>query len=440
MRFFDREQEFEKLREIEELSHEVAQFTIITGRRRIGKTEMVKKCYENKTMLYFFVARKAEADLCDIFTEEIHSKLGIPIIGKESSFAAIFRFIMELSQTRHINLFIDEFQDFYRVNPSIYSDMQNIWDSYKNTAHINLIVAGSVNTLMNKIFKDKKQPLFGRQTATINVRPFRPSVLKDIMSEYCPGYKKSDLLALYTLTGGVAKYVELFIDRKRFTEKKMMDMFFERDSYFLLEGKNMLVDEFGKDYGIYFSILTLIAQGKNTRSELENALNIKELSGYLKNLCEEYGLISKMQPIYEKSGNKNVHYAINDQFLKFWFRFIYKYMHIIEAGGNDKLKAIAERDFSTVSGKSLESYFNEVLKESGNYTRLGYWHDRKGENEIDIVAEDELENRIEFIEVKRQAKNFDEQVLKEKSELFFKAVGPFKGYDIVYRGLSIEDM
>ena len=440
MRFFDREQEFEKLREIEELSHEVAQFTIITGRRRIGKTEMVKKFYEDRSMLYFFVARKAEADLCEIFIEEVRSKLGIPIIGNATSFAAIFKLIMEISQDQHINLFIDEFQDFYRVNPSIYSDMQNIWDSYKNTAHINLIVAGSVNTLMNKIFKDKKQPLFGRQTATMNVRPFRPSVLKEIMSEYCPDYKKSDLLALYTLTGGVAKYVELFIDRKKFTEKKMMDMFFERDSYFLLEGKNMLVDEFGKDYGIYFSILTLIAQGKNTRSELENALNIKELSGYLKNLSEEYGLISKMQPVYEKSSNKNVHYAINDQFLKFWFRFIYKYMHIIEAGGNDKLRAIAERDFPTVSGKSLESYFDEVLKESGNYTRLGYWHDRKGENEIDIIAEDELESRIEFIEVKRQAKNFDEQILKDKSELFFKAVGAFKGYDVVYRGLSIEDM
>jgi hypothetical protein len=108
---------------------------------------------------------------------------------------------MELSQTQHITLFIDEFQDFYRVNPSIYSDMQNIWDTYKNTAHINLIVAGSVNTLMNKIFKDKKQPLFGRQTATMHVRPFRPSVLKEIMSEYCPDYKKADLLALYTLTG-----------------------------------------------------------------------------------------------------------------------------------------------------------------------------------------------------------------------------------------------
>ena len=441
MRFFDRETEFEKLREIEDLSHEVAQFTIITGRRRIGKTEMVKKFYENRTMLYFFVARKAEADLCDIFIEEIRTKLHIPIMdSKGMSFATIFKFIMELSQNQHITLFIDEFQDFYRVNPSIYSDMQNIWDNYKNKAHINLIVAGSVNTLMNKIFKNKKEPLFGRQTSTMHIRPFKPSVLKEIMAEYYPNYKKSDLLAIYTLTGGVAKYVELLIDRKKFTEKKMLDMFFERDSYFLPEGKNMLVDEFGKDYGIYFSILTLIAQGRNTRSELEQTLNIKELSGYLKNLSEEYGLISKMQPIYEKSTNKNVHYTIDDQFLKFWFRFVYKYTHIIEAGGNEKLRTIAERDFTTVSGKSLEHYFNEVLKETGNYTRLGYWHDRKGENKIDIIAEDEVDNKIEFIEVKRQAKNFDEEILRGKVESFMNTVGSFNGYEIIYRGLSIEDM
>ncbi len=441
MRFFDREAEFEKLREIEELSCEVAQFTIITGRRRIGKTAMIKKYYENKTILYFFVARKAETDLCEILIDEIRTKLNIPMVeSKGMSFANIFKFIMELAQAHHLTLFIDEFQDFYRVNPSIYSDMQNIWDSYKNKAKINLIVAGSVNTLMNKIFKDKKEPLFGRQTNTIHVRPFSPSVLKEIMSEYCSDYKKSDLLALYTLTGGVAKYVELFIDRKKFTDRKMLDMFFERDSYFLSEGKNMLVDEFGKDYGIYFSILTLIAQGKNTRSDIENILNIKELSGYLKNLTEEYGLIRKMQPIYEKTTNKNVHYAINDQFLSFWFRFVYKYTHIIEAGSNDKLKTIAERDFKTVSGKALESYFYEVLKETGLYTRLGYWHDRKGENEIDIIAEDELDNKIEFIEIKRQSKNFDKKVLEAKAEVFVKAVGNFKDYNIIYKGLSIEDM
>ena len=248
MKFFDREIEFEKLREIEELSQETAQFTIVTGRRRIGKTALVRRFYEGKPLLYFFVARKAEASLCEIFIEEIRTKLNIPMMdARGTSFAAVFRFVMELAQTQHITLFIDEFQDFYRINPSIYSDMQNIWDSYKNKSRINLIVAGSVNTLMNKIFKDKKEPLFGRQTATMHIRPFRPSVMKEIMAEYCPGYKKSDLLALYTLTGGVAKYVEMLIDHKKFTEKTMLNMFFERDSYFLPEGKNMLVDEFVKE-------------------------------------------------------------------------------------------------------------------------------------------------------------------------------------------------
>ena len=117
-----------------------------------------------------------------------------------------------------------------------------------------------------------------------------------------------------------------------------------------------------------------------------------------------------------------------------------KYSHIIEAGGNEKLKSIAERDFATVSGKSLEQYFMEVLKEQGSYTRLGYWHDRKGENEIDIIAEDEVDKKLEFIEVKRQSKNFDEDILKSKAASFMKSVGAYEGYEILYKGLSIEDM
>ena len=119
---------------------------------------------------------------------------------------------------------------------------------------------------------------------------------------------------------------------------------------------------------------------------------------------------------------------------------MYKYSHIIEAGGNEKLKSIAERDFATVSGKSLEQYFMEVLKEQGSYTRLGYWHDRKGENEIDIIAEDEVDKKLEFIEVKRQSKNFDEDILKSKAASFMKSVGAYEGYKILYKGLSIEYM
>ena len=107
----------------------------------------------------------------------------------------------------------------------------------------------------------------------------------------------------------------------------------------------MLVDEFGKDYGIYFSILTLISQGKTTRSELENAL-ISRNCRDIKNLSERVWSDKQEQPLYERSVNKNVHYTIEDQFLRFWFRFgCIKYSHIIEAGANEKLKSIAERDF-----------------------------------------------------------------------------------------------
>jgi AAA+ ATPase superfamily predicted ATPase len=113
---------------------------------------------------------------------------------------------------------------------------------------------------------------------------------------------------------------------------------------------------------------------------------------------------------------------------------------MLEIENYDSLKTIITRDYETFSGLMLERYFKRILIESREYTRIGSWWDRKGENEIDILAEDELEKKIEFIEVKRQEKNFDEAVLRAKSELFFKAVGTFKSYEFIYRGLSIDDM
>ncbi len=441
MNFYDRKQEIAQLLEIEDLSHEVSQFTVVSGRRRIGKTELVKKAYEDKNMLYFFVARKAEADLCDTFMDEISEKLDVPVPkGTVRNFSSVFQFVMELAEKQHIILFIDEFQEFAKVNSSIFSDMQNLWDSYKKTARINLVVGGSVKSMLTKIFEERSEPLFGRQTNKMHIKPFPPSVLKEIMHDYAPNYKAEDLLALYTLTGGVAKYVELFIDKKQFTLSKMLRAVFRADSYFLTEGKDVLVEEFGKDYGTYFSILTLISEGYNTRAELQDFLGNIELAGYLKNLIENYELISKQQPLYEKSLNKSVHYVVNDLFLRFWFRFIYKYQHVIEAGGFTRLLQVVERDYPTFSGKALESYFRECLKETGLYTRLGYWHDRKGENEIDIVAEDELEHRVTIFEVKRQAKKLDLGVLQERADAYTKTVGVYKDYSVEIKGLSMDDM
>lgn len=439
MRFYDRNQEIAFLRETRDVAKTVARFTVVTGRRRIGKTTLIREAYKDVPFVYFFVARKAESDLCEVFLEEISEKLGIPTLGSSRHFSDIFRYLMQLSQTQSFTLVIDEFQDFFRVNKGVYSEMQNIWDEYENTSKINLVVCGSIYSLMQKIFKDKKEPLYGRNTGELRVKPFRPSVLKQIMADAKPDYCKEDLLALFTFTGGVAKYVSLLVDAGALDKDAMIWHIISPNSTFLNEGKNNLIEEFGKDYGIYFSILSCIARGKNTRSEIEDVIG-KEVGGYLTNLAEEYELISKRQPLFEKSANKNVRYELDDVFYSFWFRFIFKYSYIIEIENYTKLQEIIERDYTTFSGLILERYFHRVAIESGKFTRIGRWWNRKGENEIDMVAEDELSDHVTFYEIKRQAEEISIGVLKQKAEVMLQATHEFKKYEISYKGLSMEEM
>lgn len=439
MKFFDRTEEIASLREIREMAKNNAQFTVVTGRRRIGKTSLIWKAYDDAPILYFFVARKAESDLCEDYRLEIENKFGIPTIGRAEHFADMFEFLMKLSIERPVTLFIDEFQDFFRVNKSVYSDMQRIWDIYSPKAHMNLIVCGSIYSMMTKIFKDKKEPLYNRQTRFMTVRPFTPSVLKEILSEYHPGHTSEDLLALYSFTGGVAKYVQLLVDAGATSKERMLEQIVKTDSIFLGEGKSILIEEFGKDYGIYFSILSAIARGKTSRSEIESVVG-REIGGYLTKLENEYEIIAKKQPLFEKSSTKNVRYTIEDNFFTFWFRFIYKYSYMLEIENYESLKTIINRDYETFSGLMLERYFRRVLINRQAYTRIGGWWDRKGENEIDIVAENELDNQATFFEVKRKAGNIDIEVLKQKASAFLRATGELKGYDISYKGLSMDDM
>lgn len=439
MRFFDREKEIKRLREIKHTSIDVAQFTVITGRRRIGKTSLVLEAFKDEPFLYFFVSRKDEAELCIDYCNEISQKLNVPIMGNADRFAKIFEFVMQLSCERPITLMIDEFQEFMRINNSVYSDMQRIWDLNKQNAKINLIVCGSVNSLMNKLFRDHKEALFGRNTAVMTVKQFTPSVLKGILQDYCPAATNEDLLALYLFSGGVAKYVESFIDNKIFSKEQMLDFVTQEGSHFIDEGKLMLIDEFGKDYGVYFSVLSLIAQGYNTRNQMEDILK-KEIGGYLTKLDHEYNLVTKQQPLFEPTSNKRTRYSIDDNFLRFWFRFMYKYNYMTEIGANDKLREIISRDYSTYSGFVLEKYFRDILIEKGQYTQIGYWHDNHGNNEIDIIGVDELNKHIDFYEVKRQARAINIGVLKNKSEAFFKMHKQLSNYNAAYHSLSMKDM
>ena len=439
MKFFDRVRELELLKEIEERSHRTAQFTVVVGRRRVGKTSLILKACEGREFAYLFVERMAESDLCAVFQRELEERFGEQILGRAEKFTDVFEAMMKLSVKRPITVVIDEFQEFRKVNMSVFSGIQKIWDLYKDKSKINLIVSGSVYTLIQKIFKTKKAALYGRETAFIKIEPFGVSVLKEILAEYKPKYGKEDLLALWSLTGGVAKYVEILMDRGATSFDQMVQTVVREDSVLLEEGRAVLVEEFEKEYGVYFSVLAAIASGRNTRNEIAQALG-RDVGGYLTRLERDYTLISRRQPLFAKESSRGARYQIDDCFFRFWFRFIYKYSYLLQIKGYEKLRTIITRDYPQFSGLALESYLRERFAESGEWTRLGNWWDRKGENEIDLIAEDELNGRVLVAEVKREKGRIDLGALREKFKAFTEATGRWRKAKPEFAALSMSEM
>lgn len=413
-----------------------AQMTFVIGRRRIGKTSLLTKAYAQSKTLYFFVSKKSEALLCAEFVEEIKSKLDVPVYGEIKAFKEIFALLMDMSKSQHFTLIIDEFQEFNTVNSAVFSDMQHLWDVHKDNSKINLVLCGSVYSLMTRIFEGSKEPLFGRATHRLHVKAFDVATLAQIMEENAPGYSKEDLLAFYLVTGGVAKYVELLLQNKAFDLDAIINQVIAENSLFIDEGKNLLIEEFGKEYGIYFSILSLIATGKTSRPAIESILETT-VGGHLDRLERDYGLIKKVRPIFAKPNSRIVKYAIEDNFLNFWFRFIFKYRSTIEIGNLEYLKVLIMRDYPTYCGRFLEKYFIEKLKADKLYNLIGTYWERDNQNEIDIVAINEFTKHILIAEVKRNPTQISIPKLKEKAK---KLLIGFEGYEVAYKGFSLEDI
>ena len=450
MKFFDRTEQLAQLREMKNRSYDNhSMLTVVTGRRRIGKTTLIDKSMSGEEYLYFFVGKKNEAVLCAEFTGEIRTKLGLFVPDGITSFKDIFAILMQVGEHRKFTLVIDEFQNFSEVNPSIFSDIQNYWDQFRLKTNVNLIVSGSIYSLMTKLFKDKKEPLYGRADHTKKLYPFAPSVLKEVMNEYVPGYTNDDLLALYAYTGGVPKYIELFVDAEALTKDGMIRYICKPDSPFIEEGRKLLIQEFGRKYGTYFSILEAISEGYNTQAEIATYLGSKSIGGQLSKLEETYNLIGKKRPMWAGSKSQTVRYEISDVFLRFWFRYIEKNQMMIEIGQYPLLAKVMSDDYTTYTGDTLERYFKAKMMEEMNYRAIGSWWDPKGytdskgnhqQCEIDIVAVSSDDKNAEIIEVKRNPEKFDKETMEEKVRFFIQKEKRIRRYKRTVRCLSLEDM
>ena len=219
----------------------------------------------------------------------------------------------------------------------------------------------------------------------------------------------------------------------------MIEFIVRENSPFTDEGKNLLIEEFGKNYGAYFSILSAVSGGINTQPEIMAALGDKSIGGQIKRLIEDYNVLKRLRPIGAKKGSQSVRYEITDNFLQFWFNYFDRHQTMIEIKNFVGLQHIIKTDYTTYSGKTLERYFRTKLAESGLYREIGSWWEVKGNlNEIDIVAISLEKKKALAIEVKRQKDRYRPNLLAEKVKRLKQIVLP--NYQIEPCCLAIEDM
>ena len=435
MKFYARERELEILETQYRQAQNTSIMTVITGRRRIGKTSLSKLYSEGKKTLYLFVSKKDEVLLCEEFIQAIKEKFNIPIYGEVRRFKDVFKIIMDIGQNEKIVVIIDEFQEFFQINQSVYSDVQNLWDQYKDKSNIHLIFIGSIYSLMNKIFKNSKEPLFGRADRVMYLKPFPPNVIKEILEDE-NRYNYENLFINYLLTGGVPRYQEILLTNNKFTQEEILKFYFEVDSPFIEEGRTILIEEFGKEYGTYFSILELLSEGRTSRSEIESILE-KDIGGYLEKLVTDYNIVGKIKPIGAKPTGRIQKYFISDNFLKFWFRYVYKYRTAIENNNYEYIRNKLKETLKSYSGPILEKLYQEIYRNSGKYMEIGNYWEKGNKNEIDIVCIDELNKRIKIAEVKLNKDKIKITELKEKSQNLIKK---YKEYEKEYIGLGLRDI
>lgn len=443
MKFYNRTKEIEELRRIQGRAFDSrSRMTVITGRRRIGKTSLALRATRGgDPTVYLFVSRKNEAALCEEFAGLVSSALGCYVPPEIKSFRSLFQMLMQLAKTRRFNLIIDEFQEFFNINPSVFSDMQNIWDSHRNDTRVNLLLMGSVYSMMHKIFENYHEPLFGRADAMLRLSGLGTATMKEIMHDHRPDYTNDELLAFYAITGGVPKYIELLCDDTDLSIEGMLNYVVRENSPFVNEGRNLLIEEFGKDYGLYFSVLSCIASGVNTQGAIESALGGVTVAGHLKRLIEDYSLIKRVRPIMAKPRSQNVQYEIADNFLRFWFNYFDRNQTLVELNNYEHLRKIVMSDYPTFSGLALEKWFRLKMMESRQYADIGSWWERKkgkDANEIDIVALSVDGETAVVAEVKRQRRNYDHKLFMEKVACVKAAV--LSKYEIETRLLTLEDM
>lgn len=415
-RFIDRELEMETLQR--EYVRKGSSLVILYGRRRVGKTTLISEFIKDKRALFFLASEESEAQNRADFKDKAADFLGSSLLkeAEVKSWDVIFKAITDTSFDSKPIIVIDEFQYIGKSNPAFPSVFQRIWEETLKRKPIMVILCGSLVSMMESQTLAYSSPLYGRRTAQIRLKqiPFRH------YHEFFPDKSRRELIELYSITGGVPKYIELFSESGD-VYSSIQARVLNRSGY-LYDEPHFLLRQEVTEIGSYFSVIKAVAAGNSKLSAISALLEIKatSLTKYLRTLID-LDILEREVPVTEDQPEKSKKglYKIKDNYIRFWFAFVYPNLSFIESGNSgivmDKIrKGLVSSHIAFVYEDICRERMWELNAEDRwpfHFSRIGRWWD--GKNEVDIAAIDPDGNNLILGECKYWQEPVGANVLRE---------------------------
>lgn len=437
MKFIDRKREMSTLEK--EYNRENS-FVVLYGRRRTGKTTLIKEFIKDKNAFYFFADKQNESlqinrfknQLAEHFKDEFLKKIEI------NDWDTIFDYFISKIGDEKFVLVIDEFQYLCLMNKGFSSIFQRIYDEKIADKNIMVILCGSLISMMYSEVLSYDSPLYGRRTSQIKLQPISFEYYK----EFFNNKSKRELIEFYSITGGIPKYI-LEFDRNKSPLWNIENNIFNKDNFLYSEPKFLLQEEIN-DLSRYFSILNSIALGNTKLSSICShlGLNSSSMTSYITKLID-LDILEKEVPVTEniENGKKGL-YKIKDNYLKFWFSYVYPYQSYLEIENLSYPLEKIKNEFNLWVSKIYEDLARETILNSSEIPfpikKLGRWWNNN--EEIDIVGLGD--NEIIFGECKWSNKKVGLSVLlslKEKSKSVKWSNNSRKEYFILFSKEGFSD-
>lgn len=411
--FCNRKHELQTLEN--EYRNKDAAFTVIYGRRRIGKTALISEYIKEKPALFIYATEANFLIQLENLKSQLLMLLGKPYLKdiKLERFEQLFALIGEYHFNDKLIIVIDEYQNLCKIDKAFSSALQRIWDMELKDKNIHLILSGSVISMMHSEVLDYTAPLYGRRTSNIHLKQLAFHYIKDFL----PSLDNEMQMNVFASFGTVPKYLELYDEEQSFfdnIQKRILD----KNAFLYSEGNFLLKQELG-DISTYFSILETISKGATKIGNIASALHVPAtyITRYLSKLID-LDILVKEVPVTETNPLKSKmgRYKFKDRFLNFWFYYVYKNYNHLEIGQTDIVLDEIKMNFNDrfVSFAFEDFVVEDVLYHPHKYIdfipkKIGRWWNKN--EEIDIVAMDD--ENICFIECKWQNSVNKERVLHQ---------------------------